>query len=280
MKIAISTDNNFVSAHFGRCPCFTVVEIENGKLISKQIIDNPGHHPGFLPQFLHEKGISCIIAGGMGQRASELFREQGIQTIVGITGSIDETIDRLIKGEVEGTENICRPGLGKGYGLDKTEYDHPGSEDKRQKAEATPRFRSKQEGQKSENKRKERSRGMRICVTAQGDSLDSQVDSRFGRCPYFLIVDSRTLEYEAVENPSAVAGGGAGVQSGQLIAGKDVKVVLTGNVGPNAFQTLDAAGIKIITGVSGVVRQVIEKYKNGELKSSSNPSVERKFGLG
>ena len=66
---------------------------------------------------------------------------------------------------------------------------------------------------------------MKICVTAQGNNLDSQVDPRFGRCPYFIIVDPQTLEYEALENPNAVVGGGAGIQSGQLVAGKDVKAV-------------------------------------------------------
>ena len=120
---------------------------------------------------------------------------------------------------------------------------------------------------------------MKICVTSQGNNLDSLVDPRFGRCPYFIIIDPQTLEYEAVENPNAAAGGGAGIQSGQLVAGKDVKVVLTGNIGPNAFQTLNAAGIEIISGVSGVIKQAIEKYKKGELKSSSGPSVGQKFGL-
>jgi len=124
VKIAISTEGEFVSAHFGRCPNFTIIEIEDGKLVKKEVIDNPGHHPGYLPQFLHEKGVSCIIAGGMGRRASSLFTEQGVQTIVGIDGGIDEVIDKIIKGTLKGGENICRPGLGKGYGVEKTEFQH------------------------------------------------------------------------------------------------------------------------------------------------------------
>ena len=130
------------------------------------------------------------------------------------------------------------------------------------------------------SKRKGGGNIMKICITSQGNNLDSLVDPRFGRCPYFIIVDPQTLEYETAENPGIAAGGGAGVQAGQLVAGKGVKVVLTGNVGPNAFQTLQAAGIDIITGAGGTVKKAIEKYKKGELKTGSGPSVDRKFGMG
>jgi predicted Fe-Mo cluster-binding NifX family protein len=120
---------------------------------------------------------------------------------------------------------------------------------------------------------------MKICVTAQGDSLDTQVDPRFGRCQFFIIVDPETLEFEAIQNPNISAMGGAGVQSGQIVAGKNVKAVLTGNVGPNAFSTLQAAGIEIITGLSGRVRETVEKYKKGEFKPTKGPSVGSKFGM-
>ena len=128
MLIAISTDGDFVSAHFGRCPSFTIIEVDNDKLISKKSIPNPGHHPGFLPQFLREKGITCIIAGGMGPRAEDLFAQIGIQTIMGINGSIDEVIGKIIKGTLEGGESLCRPGSGRGYGVEKTECEHPEEE--------------------------------------------------------------------------------------------------------------------------------------------------------
>ena len=87
MRIAISTDGGTVSAHFGRCPAFTIVDIEDGKVLHKEEISNPGHHPGFLPRFLHKKGVNC-------------------------------------NGTLEGGESLCKPGAGKGYGLDKTECDH------------------------------------------------------------------------------------------------------------------------------------------------------------
>ena len=124
MRIALSTDGRTVSAHFGRCPAFTIIDIEDGKVLHKEEISNPGHHPGFLPQFLHEKGVNCIIAGGMGQNAVNLFAEQKIETVVGISGAINEVIDKIVKGTLEGGESLCKPGAGKGYGLDKTECDH------------------------------------------------------------------------------------------------------------------------------------------------------------
>jgi len=120
---------------------------------------------------------------------------------------------------------------------------------------------------------------MKVCVTSEGNNLDSKIDARFGRCQYFIIVDTDTLVFEAIQNPNIESMGGAGIQSGQFIAEKKVKAVLTGNVGPNAFQTLQAAGIDVVTGISGSVKEVIEKYTKGELKPTQGPSVNSKFGM-
>ena len=119
MKIAISTDNGEVSEHFGRCPEFTIVEIEDSKVIKKEIIDNPGHATGFLPKFFNEQGVKCVIAGGAGFRAQELFNEFGIELIIGIQGKIDDVIDSFVKGELKEGESLCSPGKGKGYGVEK-----------------------------------------------------------------------------------------------------------------------------------------------------------------
>ncbi|MFA5410878.1 MAG: NifB/NifX family molybdenum-iron cluster-binding protein [Candidatus Omnitrophota bacterium] len=129
MRVAISTDGDFVSAHFGRCPSFTVLDIENGKLTKRSELANPGHHPGLIPQFLHEKGVECIVAGGMGMRATSFFEQFGIRAIVGVSGKIDEIIEQLKKGDLKGGESLCKPGAGKGYGIEKTECDHPHKEE-------------------------------------------------------------------------------------------------------------------------------------------------------
>ena len=124
MRIAISTDGDFVSAHFGRCPLFTIVDFEDSKVAKKEVVANPGHQPGFIPQFLHEQGVECIVCGGMGRRAIDFFSELNIQTVIGVTGKIDEVLEKLQEGTLEGGESLCKPGAGKGYGLEKSECDH------------------------------------------------------------------------------------------------------------------------------------------------------------
>jgi predicted Fe-Mo cluster-binding NifX family protein len=114
---------------------------------------------------------------------------------------------------------------------------------------------------------------MKVAVSAAGPSLDSPIDPRFGRCQYLLIVDSESLDFEAVENPAVMAPGGAGIQAAELVASMGAGAVITGNCGPNAYQVLSAAGIDIFVGASGSVHQAIEAYKRGELQATPGPSV-------
>jgi predicted Fe-Mo cluster-binding NifX family protein len=113
-----------VSAHFGRCPSFTILDIEDGKITSRNEVLNPGHAPGFIPRFLNEKGVRCIVAGGMGRRAQDLFSQTGIDTVMGVTGGVDDVIKKILDGTLEGGESLCSPGAGKGYGVEKEECDH------------------------------------------------------------------------------------------------------------------------------------------------------------
>ena len=121
---------------------------------------------------------------------------------------------------------------------------------------------------------------MKICVTSVSGNLDAQVDPRFGRCPYFTIVNSETMEFNAISNDSTNAAHGAGIQAAQTVANIGVKVVITGNVGPNAFNVLSATGIKIVTGASGSVKEAVEKYKSGQFQETGNPTVSGHFGMG
>jgi len=121
---------------------------------------------------------------------------------------------------------------------------------------------------------------MKIAVAASGNTLDAQVDPRFGRCAWFVIADSDTMEFEAVQNPGAMAGGGAGIQAAQVVASKGAHMVVAGNMGPNAHQALTAAGIQVLPFAGGTVRQAVEAVKSGTLTAASAPTVPLHFGTG
>ena len=121
---------------------------------------------------------------------------------------------------------------------------------------------------------------MKIAATAAGTTLESPLDPRFGRCPYFLIVETDDLSFEAVANPNVSRDSGAGIQAAQLVADQGARFVVTGNCGPNAYQTLSAAGLGVIVGCSGTVRDVVENFKAGRYSAAEQPNVASHFGVG
>ena len=120
---------------------------------------------------------------------------------------------------------------------------------------------------------------MKIAISARQPALDAPVDPRFGRCPYFVIVDTDTGEHETLENSAAIAGGGAGIQAGQMVANQGAEVVLTGHLGPNAFQTLSAAGLTLVTDVTGTVQEAVEQYQSGQCQTTDGPTVADRAGM-
>jgi len=121
---------------------------------------------------------------------------------------------------------------------------------------------------------------MKIAVSANGKNLDAPMDPRFGRCAYFVIVDTEDMSFEAFDNANIALSGGAGIQSAQFVASKGANVVITGNCGPNAVRTLSAAGVDLIVGQTGTVRQVIDKYKAGKLEKTAEANVRDHYGMG
>jgi predicted Fe-Mo cluster-binding NifX family protein len=116
---------------------------------------------------------------------------------------------------------------------------------------------------------------MKVAVSAMGKTLDSNVDPRFGRAAGFVLVDTETGEYEAIDNTQNLhAMQGAGIQAAQTVSRHAAECVMTGHCGPKAFRTLEAAGIKVVTGVEGTVAEAVEKLKAGELKPSETADVE------
>ena len=121
---------------------------------------------------------------------------------------------------------------------------------------------------------------MKIIITATQDHLDALVDPRFGRCQYFIIVDTENLNYKVLENKQRDAFGGAGVQAAQTVANEQVEAVVTGAVGPNAFQTLNAAQVPIYTGAQGTVKEAIDAFKKGQLQETKISTVGSHHGMG
>ena len=115
---------------------------------------------------------------------------------------------------------------------------------------------------------------MKVAVTSTGSTLEDHVEARFGRSPYFLIVDTETMDCQAMGNPNAALGGGAGIQSARMMADKGVGHVLTGHCGPNAFRVFGQVGVSVIVGVTGCVREAVERFKAGEFVSACAACVE------
>ena len=120
---------------------------------------------------------------------------------------------------------------------------------------------------------------MKVAISATGKNLESSIDERFGRCRYFIIVETDDMSFEAIENTNADLSTSAGIQSASLVASKDVEAVITGNCGPKAMQVLAATTIKVILGQHGMVKDVVEKFKSGDLNPSTRENVSEKFGV-
>ena len=243
MKIAISTDQGYVSAHFGRCPSYTIVEVKDSQILNREEIPNPGHQPGFLPQFLSQRGVNCIIAGGMGPRAQALFSQKNIEAIIGVQGLIDEVITKFISQELESGEDLCDHGPGAGSQGKSHAHHLDQGPSEFQKPLSSPKKRKK------------------ICFSSMGKDLHAELDPRFGRAPYFLLLDPETSKVEVLENPNRGTVQGAGIQTAQLIQSLNVGTVVTGSCGPNARRVLDSSGIAVIEGVSGKIEDIFEKFK-------------------
>ncbi|NLV85755.1 MAG: dinitrogenase iron-molybdenum cofactor [Clostridiales bacterium] len=107
IKIAVASENEMVTEHFGHCLNFNIYDAENKQIIKHESIPNPGHKPGFLPNFLNDKGVNVIISGGMGGGAVNIFNEKGIEVIVGAKGKAADAVEAYLQGALKSTGSIC-----------------------------------------------------------------------------------------------------------------------------------------------------------------------------
>ena len=121
---------------------------------------------------------------------------------------------------------------------------------------------------------------MKIVVTSNGANLDAPASPVFGRCPTYVFVDTETMAFEAVENPAISAPGGAGIQAAQFVVERGAQAVVTGNVGPNAFNVFQPANVSVYLFSGGTVRQAVEAYKAGQLTTAGGASARAHAGMG
>ena len=115
---------------------------------------------------------------------------------------------------------------------------------------------------------------MKVCITSKGEETNAQVDPRFGRCAYFCFYDTETGEFTFEQNTFTHARGGVGVQASQHMVNQEVSAVITGQIGPNAYQALEAGGIRMYTGAKGTVADTVEQFNRGEFESANGPTNE------
>ena len=107
MKIAVAAMGNTVAGHFGHCENFIFFDAEEGKIVAENSVPNPGHRPGFLPNFLADNGAQVILAGGMGGGAVDIFNERGVEVVVGVTGDARTAVEAWLRGELVSTGEVC-----------------------------------------------------------------------------------------------------------------------------------------------------------------------------
>ncbi len=107
LKVAVASENKMVCGHFGHCETFDVCETEDGKILNFESVANPGHRPGYLPNFLHEIGVNTIISGGMGGGAVDIFNEHNIEVILGAKGDSRQAVQDYLDGKLQSTGSIC-----------------------------------------------------------------------------------------------------------------------------------------------------------------------------
>lgn len=107
MKIAVASEGKMVTQHFGHCEGFSIYDCENNKIVKAENVPNPGHKPGFLPNYLNDLGVNVIISGGMGGGAIDIFNEKNIEVIVGADGESQLAVEKYLRGELKSTGSVC-----------------------------------------------------------------------------------------------------------------------------------------------------------------------------
>lgn len=248
-----------VSGHFGRCPHFTMVEVDGDRVVAHRVAANlhfGGHKPGVMPEFIKSLGADVILAGGMGPRAVEMFDSFGIEVATGAEGKVRDALERYLTGQLKG--------------IVPCNHDHPescGAHDAHDPCGASPEPKPGLADQPIV-----RLGATRVAVPAKSDSgLGAAVDPRFGRAPFYVLMDLESGEVlYTLPNTAAEAAHGAGISAARLMGEREVQAVIAGRFGPKAHDALVGLGITLWAAPDGLtVGQALERLKQGSLTQVS-----------
>ncbi|HJJ29710.1 MAG TPA: NifB/NifX family molybdenum-iron cluster-binding protein [Methanocorpusculum sp.] len=211
-KIAIAQDGSVISQHFGHCMSYALFNFTDGKMTRLPDLENPGHEPGKLPRLLAAEGVHIVIAGGMGPKAIDLFEANGIEVILGASGDLNRAAEAFANGTLVAGTSSCSHGDHACGGEEHPEHEHPAHV---------------------------------VCISSTGASLDSPASMKFGRAPYFAVINLSTNDASIIQNPFADGESGVGPKVVQLLAANGASVLLTGKSGVNASAALKAGGIAV-----------------------------------
>jgi len=256
MNIAIPIWNDCVSSAFDFAAHLLVVETENDKEISRAQIMLESQTLSQRISQLKYLEVDVLVCGAISRTLAEMVKVSGIELLPYVTGSIDNVLEAYLTGHLAKPEFImpgCWSGARKGFGRGRRGCQWP---------------------DKQVQNRKEKGKIMKLAITSQGKELSSEIDLRFGRAKWLIVFDLETGDFQAHDNELNLnASQGAGIQTGQNIANLGADAVITGNIGPNAFKTLDAAKVKIFLAEKQTVQQAIDLYKADELKEVEQANV-------
>lgn len=240
-----------VSAHFGRCPCYTVVEVEGQNIVGHRVERNPhfgDHRPGMVPQFVRSLNADAILAGGMGPRAVQMFRGFGIDVVTGASGTARQVLEAYLGGTLSG--------------IVPCQHDHPESCGAHKPGEPCVDHDASQTGAGAATT------AARVVVSAaDGSGVGAAMDPRFGRAPFFVVVDLASGEaLEVVENRAAGDAHGAGIAAARQVGQMGAQAVIAGRFGPKAGDALRALGVELWSAPEGLsVAQVVERLRASSL---------------
>jgi ATP-binding protein involved in chromosome partitioning len=243
-----------VSAHFGRCPHYTMVEVKGSKVVGHRIEANPTveHRPGAMPKFIRDLGADVILAGGMGPKAVDIFRRYGIDVATGFSGKVDAAVQAYLGGNLTG--------------IVPCNHDHPQSCGEHKPDEPCT------DGAKvSQGVVYLKEEPMRVAIPTVSDAgLEAKMDPRFGRAPFYAILELKSGELlQVIPNKAADAAHGAGTGAAQMMREQNVQTVVAGRFGPKASQALRAMEIGLCTAPEGLtVKQALEALKSGNVTAT------------